>query len=345
MHEVRARGRAHPGRVRLGQPERGPHVRRRGAGIPRGSAGRPVRRAGGQAARPTSRGDRAHARGRLRGQRPEVPASGEPRPAARGDRGLRAPPLPPDRAHGADARGHARELRDEAAVGPPGRDHARPRTAAGGHARLAQGLALPALPPGGRALHAVDAEGARGGLRAHSGAARAGAGAGRRRGDAARPPSRSPRPSSSACSDVQARKVATASAEETEAVAARLATRLAVGDVVTLSGELGSGKTTFVRGACRALGVAGPVTSPTFTIGHRYRGRTWTSRTSISSASAGSRRRSGATSSPTSRTRSSSSSGPRQVSRRFLALESRCASSTRAAIGGSSSSPPRTPRC
>jgi tRNA threonylcarbamoyladenosine biosynthesis protein TsaE len=46
-----------------------------------------------------------------------------------------------------------------------------------------------------------------------------------------------------------------------------------VGDVVTVSGELGSGKTTFVRGACRALGVTGPVTSPTFTIGHRYRGR------------------------------------------------------------------------
>jgi tRNA threonylcarbamoyladenosine biosynthesis protein TsaE len=46
-----------------------------------------------------------------------------------------------------------------------------------------------------------------------------------------------------------------------------------VGDVVTVSGELGSGKTTFVRGACRELGVEGPVTSPTFTIGHRYRGR------------------------------------------------------------------------
>ena len=39
-----------------------------------------------------------------------------------------------------------------------------------------------------------------------------------------------------------------------------------------VSGELGTGKTTFVRGACRALGVAGPVTSPTFTIGHLYDG-------------------------------------------------------------------------
>ena len=38
--------------------------------------------------------------------------------------------------------------------------------------------------------------------------------------------------------------------------------------MVLVSGELGSGKTTFVRGACRALGVEGPVTSPTFTVGH-----------------------------------------------------------------------------
>jgi tRNA threonylcarbamoyladenosine biosynthesis protein TsaE len=63
-----------------------------------------------------------------------------------------------------------------------------------------------------------------------------------------------------------------ASPEETEHFAAELARELEPGDVVTVSGELGSGKTTFVRGACRALGVTGPVTSPTFTIGHRYRG-------------------------------------------------------------------------
>ena len=63
------------------------------------------------------------------------------------------------------------------------------------------------------------------------------------------------------------------SPEETEAIGARLAEALRPSDVVTVSGELGSGKTTFVRGACRALGVAGPITSPTFTVGHRYRGR------------------------------------------------------------------------
>ena len=67
-------------------------------------------------------------------------------------------------------------------------------------------------------------------------------------------------------------ELASVSASETEGIAAALATRLAVGDVVAVSGELGSGKTTFVRGACRALGVTSPVTSPTFTIGHRYPG-------------------------------------------------------------------------
>ena len=56
-------------------------------------------------------------------------------------------------------------------------------------------------------------------------------------------------------------------------MAATLAARLRPGDVVGVSGELGAGKTTFVRGACRALGVDGPVTSPTFTIGNRYEGR------------------------------------------------------------------------
>jgi tRNA threonylcarbamoyladenosine biosynthesis protein TsaE len=66
--------------------------------------------------------------------------------------------------------------------------------------------------------------------------------------------------------------VETSSPEETEALAAELAARLVQGDVVTVSGELGSGKTTFVRGACEALGVRERVTSPTYTIGHRYHG-------------------------------------------------------------------------
>jgi tRNA threonylcarbamoyladenosine biosynthesis protein TsaE len=59
---------------------------------------------------------------------------------------------------------------------------------------------------------------------------------------------------------------------DTEAIASGLAQGLEPGDVVTVSGELGAGKTTFVRGACRGLGCTDPVTSPTFTIGHRYHG-------------------------------------------------------------------------
>jgi tRNA threonylcarbamoyladenosine biosynthesis protein TsaE len=63
------------------------------------------------------------------------------------------------------------------------------------------------------------------------------------------------------------------SPQETEALGAAVARTLRGGDVVLVSGELGAGKTTFVRGACRELGVTGPVTSPTFTIGRRYQGR------------------------------------------------------------------------
>ena len=64
------------------------------------------------------------------------------------------------------------------------------------------------------------------------------------------------------------------SASETEAFGAHLAKLLRPGDVVFVRGELGSGKTTLVRGACRSLGIEGPVTSPTFTIGHLYGGKT-----------------------------------------------------------------------
>jgi tRNA threonylcarbamoyladenosine biosynthesis protein TsaE len=63
------------------------------------------------------------------------------------------------------------------------------------------------------------------------------------------------------------------SAAETEALGAELARRLEPGDVVLIEGDLGAGKTTFVRGASRALGITSVVTSPTFTIGQRYAGR------------------------------------------------------------------------
>jgi tRNA threonylcarbamoyladenosine biosynthesis protein TsaE len=62
------------------------------------------------------------------------------------------------------------------------------------------------------------------------------------------------------------------SAAETEALGAELAAMIESGDVVVISGEVGAGKTTLIRGACRALGIEAPVTSPTFTIGQRYEG-------------------------------------------------------------------------
>jgi tRNA threonylcarbamoyladenosine biosynthesis protein TsaE len=68
-------------------------------------------------------------------------------------------------------------------------------------------------------------------------------------------------------------RLETGSAAQTEAAGEKLAAGLGAGDVVVVSGDLGAGKTTLIRGACRALGVEGPVTSPTFTIGQRYSGR------------------------------------------------------------------------
>ena len=65
----------------------------------------------------------------------------------------------------------------------------------------------------------------------------------------------------------------TGSPAQTEEVGERLAAALEPGDVVLVRGDLGAGKTTLIRGAARALGVTGPVTSPTFTIGQTYSGR------------------------------------------------------------------------
>jgi tRNA threonylcarbamoyladenosine biosynthesis protein TsaE len=66
--------------------------------------------------------------------------------------------------------------------------------------------------------------------------------------------------------------VVSGSAAETQALAARMGTLLCPGDVVVLSGELGTGKTVFAKGLARALGVVEPVVSPTFTIVHEYSG-------------------------------------------------------------------------
>ena len=62
------------------------------------------------------------------------------------------------------------------------------------------------------------------------------------------------------------------SVEETEALGAELAVRLEPGDVVAFTGDLGAGKTAFVRGLARGLGIPDRVTSPTFTIVNEYEG-------------------------------------------------------------------------
>jgi tRNA threonylcarbamoyladenosine biosynthesis protein TsaE len=72
---------------------------------------------------------------------------------------------------------------------------------------------------------------------------------------------------------VAVRIVETSDALETESLGAELAQELRPGDLVLVRGDLGAGKTTLVRGAALALGVTDPVTSPSFSIGHRYRAR------------------------------------------------------------------------
>lgn len=72
---------------------------------------------------------------------------------------------------------------------------------------------------------------------------------------------------------MRALTVSSRSPEETRILGAALAPVMVPGDVVSLSGDLGAGKTVFVQGLARALGVDSPVTSPTFTIVHEYRGR------------------------------------------------------------------------
>ncbi len=68
-------------------------------------------------------------------------------------------------------------------------------------------------------------------------------------------------------------RLVTHSAEETEAAGEQLGRKLGAGDVVGLTGELGAGKTSFIRGLARGLGVDTPATSPTFVLVNEYQGR------------------------------------------------------------------------
>jgi tRNA threonylcarbamoyladenosine biosynthesis protein TsaE len=69
--------------------------------------------------------------------------------------------------------------------------------------------------------------------------------------------------------------ITTNSIHETHQLAKELAAQAKPGEVIALFGDLGSGKTTFVQGFCTACGVTSPITSPTFTLMHIYRGRQW----------------------------------------------------------------------
>lgn len=66
--------------------------------------------------------------------------------------------------------------------------------------------------------------------------------------------------------------IISASPEETESFGRRLGRSAAPGSVFALYGELGAGKSTMVRGLAEGIGARGPVTSPTFTLVHEYRG-------------------------------------------------------------------------
>ena len=70
-----------------------------------------------------------------------------------------------------------------------------------------------------------------------------------------------------------ATELQSASPEETERAGERLAARLRPGSVVALVGDLGAGKTCFIRGLVRGLGVNQTVSSPTFVLVNEYRGR------------------------------------------------------------------------
>jgi len=68
------------------------------------------------------------------------------------------------------------------------------------------------------------------------------------------------------------RRVVSSSPEETESLGEKLAEKLSSGAVVALFGELGAGKTCFIRGVCRGLKVKEKITSPSFIIINHYRG-------------------------------------------------------------------------
>ena len=61
--------------------------------------------------------------------------------------------------------------------------------------------------------------------------------------------------------------------DELDARGEQLGRALRAGELLTFEGELGAGKTTFIKAVARGLGVTGPATSPTYALVHRYHGR------------------------------------------------------------------------
>ena len=214
---------------------------------------------------------------RLHRQRPQVPPAGEPRPAARRDRGLREPSLPPDRADPAEASSR-RSATSRRSSSPASRPASRACTARSRRRRSAGSRVLlyPLYHPAAALYTPRDAGGARGGLRAPAGAARP-----RARARAAPEPAFEPRAGRPPSPAVQlglllasrACEIETSSPEETEALAARLAARAAAG---RRRDRLRRARLrqddVRPRRVPRARRRRGPVTSPTFTIGHRYDG-------------------------------------------------------------------------
>ena len=222
-------------------------------------------------------------------------------------------------------------------------------TPAGARARRPHRLPAAALPPGRGAAHARGQGDAARRLRDDPGPARAAAaGAGpERRGDrrgrgGGRLDPAAAQPTSSASSaerQIRMEVVETRSAAETEALGARIAERLAPGDVVVVSRRARRRQDDPVRGACRALGVEEPVTSPTFTIGQRYARRpaavSHLDLYRLQASRARIRRCSTTTSAPTA---SPSSSGRRPARGGSAGRRWRCGSRTAAASGARSKS-------
>ena len=146
---------AHARRVRRGRPAQRPHVRRRGARLPRRPAGPAVRRPGRQAARAAARHHRPHARAGLHRQRAQEPAAQQPRPASP-KRSRPASRTCCARSSSSRRASSARSATSRPSCCPAARPASRACTASPQRTehRRARALPLPDLPSGGGALHA-----------------------------------------------------------------------------------------------------------------------------------------------------------------------------------------------